>query len=192
MAPTVTAVRSPSLQRSWMAIQKWTVCCGFGVNTYALARTQDARDLRGTAVNKPRAREVGIRGGIWWSSQLREMLLSSFFSVFHSVLSFFCLNVTSLTCLQWIAPLLSQMFPCASCRYFSVFSCLLASSLNVSTTFAGWLLPWSCQSLRHIPAFPFSSELQTHIFSETQIFLLGPGFSWLYLDFAGFYLYLNA
>jgi len=30
-----------------------------------------------------------------------------------------------------------------------------------------------------------SSELQPHVYSKTQIFLLGPGFSWLYLGFSG-------
>lgn len=107
--------------------------------------------------------------------------LFSSFSVCHSVLLFFCLLVASLSSLQWIAPLLS-----ASCRYFSVFSCLLCSFMNTSATFAGWLRPWSVSHSDTFLLF-LSSELQLCIFWKSQIFPLGLGFSWLYLRFAGFY-----
>lgn len=175
MASGVPAERQPSPQRSWTGTQKWTVYHGFGV------------DPRFKRFKRDYSKHIWSTGR--WDTRCHRMVfpslgsapeLSFLSSQSSSLLLDFSVQIFPLTSLQGFSPLLSSSFPHASCRYFSIFSCLFSSSLNRSATFAGWLLLVS-----HSDAFllSLSSELQMHIFPH--IFLLGPGFSWLYLGFAG-------
>lgn len=167
---------------------QWTVCCGFGVNNCALVRTHVARDLRGTRVKKSKVRDGGIRGGIWWFSQLWDVLLSSFLFLLSLPL---CSLIFLFTC--YLSKLSAMNCPTSQ---LNVSMCILQVFLSSPACCVPlWTPQQHLQAdcalgpVSHSDTFLLflSSELQLCIFWKSQIFPLGLGFNWLYLRFAGFY-----